>query len=156
MKKQNVIIFLFRISLGWLFLYSGWKQVSNPDFSAAGYLSHAQNLTGFYSWLASPHILPAINFINEWGLVLLGLALILGIGVRLATYFGALLMLLYRLPLDFLRPDLTSYVVDQHVIYILSLLLLGSLQAGSFWSLTAWLNKQKWVGMVPGLKWLIL
>src|SRR3989344_4156816 len=96
---QKITLFLLRIALGWYMFYAGITKVLDPTWSAAGYLKGAKILTGFYGWLASPEILPYINFINAWGLTLLGVSLILGLFIRLSSKLGALLMLLYYIPI---------------------------------------------------------
>src|SRR3989338_7218159 len=111
-QTQKISLFLLRIGIGWLMFYAGITKVLNPAWSAQGYLKGAKTFPGFYQWLLQPDILPIINFINEWGLTLLGVSLILGIGVRLSSIFGAVLMLLYYFPiLDFPYPNPHSYVV---------------------------------------------
>ena len=125
---------MMRLSLGWLFFYAGLTKIINPKWSAAGYISGSKVLFGFYSWLLQPNILPVINFLNEWGLTFIGLALILGIFVRFASFFGALMMLLYYLPiLDFPYPNAHAYLVDEHIIYITALLVLFAFRAGRVW-----------------------
>ena len=128
-------LFLLRISLGWMFFYAGITKVLDPAWSAEGYLKGAKLFAPFYDWLLQPGLLPVTNFVNEWGLTLLGVSLILGIGVRLSSCLGALLMLLYYIPLGFPHPNPNSYIVDQHVIYIFSLLVLGGFHAGRYWGL---------------------
>ena len=81
-KFEKISLFLLRITTGWLFFYSGITKVLDPSWSAAGYLSGAKMFTGFYQFLVSPAILPITNFVNEWGLTLLGASLVLGILVR--------------------------------------------------------------------------
>jgi len=130
------LVFTLRIALGWLFLYAGVTKVINPDWSAVGFLSNAKSFTGLYGWFASPDVLPFINFINEWGLTLLGVSLILGALVRLSAPLGALLMILYWLPrLQDFKPDLNSFIVDSHIIYAIALLLLAAVYAGRIWGL---------------------
>src|SRR3989344_8616964 len=120
-SSRRLSLFLLRISLGWLFFYAGITKVVNPEWSAAGYLQGAKTFTGLYQWLAQPGIIPVINFINEWGLLLLGVALILGIFVRLGAVLGVLLMLLYYFPvLDFPYIGKTAYLVDEHIVYALA------------------------------------
>lgn len=132
--SQKLSIFLLRISAGWLFFYAGITKVTNPDWSAAGYLSNAKMFAGFYNWLLEPGILPIINFTNEWGLTLLGISLMLGIGVRWSSTLGAILMLLYYFPiLDGAYPNPHSYIVDEHIIYALALMVLAYFHAGSAW-----------------------
>lgn len=133
---QKLSLLLLRLSLGWLFFYAGITKILDPKWSAAGYLQGAKTFGAFYQWLLQPGLLPVVNFINEWGLTLLGAALILGLWVRLASGFGAALMLLYYLPVltfPYIKPH--SYLVDEHVIYIFALLVLAAFRAGKVWGL---------------------
>src|SRR3989338_2161824 len=136
---QKISLFLLRISMGWLLFYAGITKVLNPEWSAAGYLKGAKTFGGFYQWLASPDMLPFTNFLNEWSLTLLGISLILGIGVRISGILGAALMMLYYFPiLAFPRIAPHSYLVDEHVVYALVLLLLAAQRAGRTFGLEAW------------------
>ena len=129
--KNDFLLFLLRISIGWLFFYAGITKVLDPQWSAGGYLQTAKTFSGFYQWLATPGILPITNFLNEWGLTLLGAALLLGVFVRWAGILGALMMALYYLPiLEFPKVGSHSYIVDEHVIYALVLLFLAASGAG--------------------------
>ncbi|MEK7174746.1 MAG: DoxX family membrane protein [Patescibacteria group bacterium] len=141
-KTQKMFLFLTRISLGWMFFYAGITKVLNPAWSAEGYLKGAKTFSSFYMWLIQPALLPWTNLINEWGLTLLGISLILGLFVRLSSVLGALLMILYYLPtLDFPYPNPHSYIVDEHIIYAAILLFLGSLKAGKIWGLDSKIKK---------------
>ena len=136
---KEYAVFLLRLALGWLFFYAGITKVLNPDWTSAGYLEAAKTFSGFYQWLASPDIIPFIDFINEWGLTLLGVSLILGLWMRWSIPLGALLMLLYYLPiLDFPYPNPHSFIVDEHIIYALALLALWTLRETRVWSLDAY------------------
>ncbi|MBI2436931.1 MAG: DoxX family protein [Candidatus Magasanikbacteria bacterium] len=138
-KWQKISVFLLRISLGWLFFYAGITKLINPNWSAQGFLNNAKTFSSFYQWLTSDSILPIVNALNEWGLTLIGISLILGIAVRLSTYSGALLMILYYFPrLTFPYPDANSFIVDQHIIYICILLFLGAIRAGHIYGLENW------------------
>ena len=138
-KSQKISLFLLRLSLGWGFFYAGITKIINPEWAAAGYLKGAKSFVWFYQWLLDPSILPIVNFMNEWGLTLLGVSLILGIGVRLSSILGALLMLLYYfVVLDFPYPNPNSFLVDQHIIYIFVLLFFANLRAGRVWGLENW------------------
>lgn len=150
---MKIYIFLLRISLGVLFFYAGITKVINPDWLAAGYLKGAQTLPELYNFLLQPEILPIINFTNAWGLTLLGVSLLLGIGVRLSSKLGALLMLLYYIPiLKFPYAGANSFLVDQHIIFIFSLLLLGSLKAGRYWGLEKLCSKLPICSKYPKLR----
>ena len=155
-RFQKFSLVTLRLSMGWLMFYAGITKVLDPDWSAAGYLKGAKLFVGFYQWLLSPQVLPVINFINEWGLTLLGVSLILGVFVRLSSLFGAVLMLLYYLPiLDFPYPNPHSFLVDEHIIYIFVLLLFASLKAGRVWGLENWCSNLPICSKFPRLReWL--
>lgn len=135
---SRVVLALLRVALGWFMFYAGITKVLNPNWSAAGYLNNAKQFSEFYHWLASPATLPLVNFVNEWGLTLLGVSLILGIGVRLSSVLGAVLMILYYAALPFPQINANSYVVDDHIIFILILLFLASVRAGRIGGLDNW------------------
>ena len=133
-KGQKISLFLLRISMGWLMFYAGITKVLNPEWSAVGYLKGAKTFAGFYNWLLQPGILPIVNFLNEWGLTLLGISLIFGIAVRLSSVLGAILMLLYYFPaLEFPYIKPFSFLVDEHIIYALILLFFMAVKAGRVW-----------------------
>ena len=131
------MVLLLRLAMGWMMLYAGITKVLDPGWSAAGYLKSAKTFVGFYQWLAQPDIIPFINFINEWGLTLLGVSLILGIFVRLSSLLGVLLMLLYYIPVLSFPYVGHGYIVDEHVIYALVLLFFAASRAGRIWGLDA-------------------
>jgi thiosulfate dehydrogenase (quinone) large subunit len=151
-------LFLLRIGLGWLFLYAGVVKVLDSEWSAAGYLNNAKTFSGFYQGLASSEILPIINFVNEWGLTLLGISLLLGVFVRVSSLAGILLMVLYYFPAVEMKAfDLfpvlvlpqtsNSVLVDSHIVYALALLVLAAFRAGRTWGLENMVSRNKsWLG----------
>jgi thiosulfate dehydrogenase [quinone] large subunit len=145
MEKNIKLSFLFlRLVLGWLYFYAGITKVLNPSWSAKGYLMNAKNFVSFYNWFSNPQILPIVNFLNEWGLTLLGLSLILGIFVRLSSFFGIILMLLYYFVLLFPKPNPNSFIVDDHIIYVFVLILFIAVKAGRFYGLDSYLSQKTW------------
>jgi thiosulfate dehydrogenase [quinone] large subunit len=92
-------IVLLRVVIGWHFLYEGVAKLTNPGWSAAGYLLQSRGvLSGFFRGLAAdPNVLAVVNPLNKWGLTLIGLGLILGCFTRLASAMGILLILLFYL-----------------------------------------------------------
>ena len=137
-KVQKYLLLLLRLSLGWLFFYAGITKVLNPEWSAAGYLKATQTLPELYTWLSLPTNISWVNFLNEWGLTLLGLSLIVGLWVKWSGSLGVLLMALYYIPiLHFPYVGYHSLLIDEHVIYSLGLLILVSFRAGHFWGLDA-------------------
>ncbi len=138
-KFQKVSLALLRVSLGWVMLYAGLVKVFDPNWSAAGYLQNAKTFTVFFQWLAQPSILPFVNFVNEWGLTLLGASLILGLFVRLSSILGAILMTLYYFPVltfPYVAPH--SFIIDDHTIYALILVFFAAIGAGRYYSLYPW------------------
>lgn len=135
-RTQKISLFLLRVGMGWVFFYAGITKVLNPAWSAEGYLRGAKTFTGFYMWLASPAVLPYTNFLNAWGLTLLGVALLVGCVVRWASWAGIALMFLYWFPiLVFPHPNPNSFLVDEHIMYALVLWVLGTYSAGKMWGL---------------------
>ncbi|WKZ29104.1 MAG: DoxX family protein [Patescibacteria group bacterium] len=134
-QSDKRLLALLRVALGWLFFYAGFTKVINPAWSAKGYLLGAKSFSGFYAWLASDGVLPIVDFMNQWGLTLLGISLILGIAVRLSSVLGAFMMLMYWFPvLDFPRVD-HGYLVDDHIVYALVLLYFAAVGAGRHYGL---------------------
>lgn len=127
---------LMRILMGWLMFYAGITKVADPDWTAAGYAKSAKTLSGLYNFFAANPQIEWINFVNKWGLTLLGVSLILGIGVRLSSSLGAILMLFYYIPvLEFPYVGEHSYVVDEHIIYASLLLYFAIVRAGRYFGL---------------------
>lgn len=133
--RPKIFIFLLRVSLGWVFFYSGISKILDKTWSAKGFLLSAKTFPAFYHWFALPANLPWVDFLNAWGQLLIGAALILGIFVTLASLSAALLMALYYFPgLDF--PYVGSGVlIDEHIVFFIALLLLVRLRAGRIWGL---------------------
>jgi thiosulfate dehydrogenase [quinone] large subunit len=142
-KLQKITLFLSRVSLGWIFFYAGLTKLIDPKWSAGGFLSAAGTFPAFFRWLAGPDILPVVNFLNEWGLILLGVSLILGIFVRFSSFFGAILMVLYYFAhLKFPHPDPNSFIVDDHIIYAFLLLYFLAVRAGKVWGLDGFFRRR--------------
>jgi thiosulfate dehydrogenase [quinone] large subunit len=135
-KVQKITLLLLRLGLGWLFFYAGITKVLDPAWSAAGYLGQAQTFPSLFAWFASPAHIGWVNMVNEWGLTLIGAALIVGIFVRWASVAGIAFMALYYLPiLSFPYAGEHSYIVDDHIIYMLALVVLAVFHAGRYWGL---------------------
>ena len=134
-SPQKFFLFVSRITVGWMFFYAGITKVLNPQWSAEGYLKGAKAFTWFFQILLDPGVLPIVNFMNKWGLTLLGISLILGLFVRFSSLLGVLLMILYYIALDFPHPNPNAYIVDQHIIYISILLFFAAVKAGRVFGL---------------------
>lgn len=138
-RTSQFSLFLVRLAMGWMFLYAGLTKVIDPKWTAAGYLANAKTFPAFFQWFLLPQNIGWVNVVNEWGLTFLGISLILGLGVRFSSILGAGLMLLYYLPiLQFPYPNPNSYIVDQHAIYIMTLLFFAAIRAGRYYGLEKW------------------
>lgn len=140
---EQLILFLLRISLGWVFLFAALRQIPDPSWSAAGFLSGAKTFPGLFEFFASPTVLPYLDAFIPWVHLLIGAALMLGLGVRLAAWGGALLMVLYYLPrLEGFMVGANNFIVEYHLVYALVLLLLAAMHAGRIFGLEQWAQKQ--------------
>jgi len=88
---------LLRVLIGWHFLYEGIAKLMKSDWSAVGFLSQSKWIfSGLFKWIAAnPTVLNIVNQMNIYGLILIGLGLIMGCFTRIASYAGILLILLY-------------------------------------------------------------
>lgn len=136
MSQKDLFLFLLRVSLGWMIFYAGITKILNPEWTAAGYLNNAKTFPTLFQWFASPEMIGATNFFNEWGLTLIGVSLILGILVRSASFFGIILMLLYYFPvLTWPMIGAHSYIIDEHIIYALVFAYFIYAAPGKVWGL---------------------
>lgn len=88
---------LLRILIGWHFLYEGIIKAYNPSWTSRGYLLSASILKPFFAWLASDSLLSVTDNLNIYGLIAVGLSLLVGIKVRWGCIGGMLLLLFYYL-----------------------------------------------------------
>jgi len=123
MKKSiNYFLTGLRILVGWHFLYEGIIKLLNPAWSAKMYLMGSQWIFSnlFHQMATSPGTMKVVDFLNIWGLILIGLSLIVGLFVRWASMTGALMLLFYFVA----YPPISGYT-------------LGTVSEGSY----LWVNK---------------
>jgi len=106
------LVFL-RVTIGWNFLYEGLAKLTDPDWSAMGYLMDSKWIFSgiFQAMAANQSVLSVIDFLNVWGLILIGIGLILGVLTRIAAVAGIILLAFYYLshpPLAGLRYAIPS------------------------------------------------
>lgn len=94
---QMIALTIMRVVIGWHFLYEGIAKLMKPNWSAAGFLLQAKGIfAGIFKWMAgTPDVLAVVNQMNIWGLIAVGLGLMLGCFTRLSSLAGILLILLY-------------------------------------------------------------
>ncbi len=130
---QLSLLVAMRILIGWHFLYEGIIKLWNPNWSAAGYLSDSAGMfKEFFYWMAgNSSVLAFVDIANVWGLILIGLGLILGIFTRWATIGGIILLLFYYLShpalidVNYALPSEGSYLfVNKNLIEMAALCVL--------------------------------
>jgi thiosulfate dehydrogenase [quinone] large subunit len=96
---QLTALVALRFAIGWHFFYEGVSKAVNPYWTAAGYLDSSQGFMSelFMDLASNPGTLAFVDQLNVWGLILVGLALMLGGLTRTATVFGIIMLLLYYL-----------------------------------------------------------
>jgi uncharacterized membrane protein YphA (DoxX/SURF4 family) len=99
--RSNQVITWFltvtRIVIGWQFLYEGISKIIASGWSSAPYLAGSKWIFApVFHWMAASSALTSmVDFINIWGMTLVGLGLILGLFSRWASAGGALMLLFY-------------------------------------------------------------
>ncbi len=124
---------VLRVFIGWYFLYEGLAKVFSPKWTAYGYLMDSKGLFAplFRMIAENPDLMAIADFINIWGLTLIGLLLILGLFEKAGYIGAALLLTLYYLshpPLlnaaYLLRPEGSYLWVDKNLIMLAATIVL--------------------------------
>ena len=146
---------VFRVVLGFEFLWAFADKTFGLGYAtpaARAWINGGSPTKGFLSWVAVGPFESAFHTIAgaawaDWlfmlGLLGIGIALVLGIGLRVAAVSGTLMMVLMwaaEWPLDKLtsagEPSMsTNPIVDYHIIYALALIALAVTFAGNVWGL---------------------
>jgi len=132
MNSKKLIITVFRIAIGWHFLYEGISKLWIENWSAGSYLSGATGpFSGFYHWLASSDaLMTVIDPVNIAALILIGLGLFLGLAIRVSYISGILLLMLYYFAYPPFGGSLLSgvegnlYIVNKNMVEALAMLTL--------------------------------
>ncbi len=130
---QLTSLVVLRVLIGWYFLYEGLAKVFTPNWTAYGYLIDSKGLfSSLFTTIAeNPNLLAISDTLNIYGLVIIGLLLILGLFEKVGYLGAAALLLLYYLahpPLlnvEYLFPSEGSYLwVDRNLIMLASVVVL--------------------------------
>lgn len=140
-KRISGTIGLLRIALGWIFIWAFFDKLFGLGFSTIndkswliGYSPTKDFLSLGTSGIFAPvYYALAGNVIVDWafmlGLFLIGISLILGIGIKIASYSGSLMMILMW---STNLPPKTNPLIDYHIIFLIVLILFSVLKAGRF------------------------
>jgi thiosulfate dehydrogenase [quinone] large subunit len=148
-----------RLSMGWVFLWPfldklfglghqttaahAWINGGSPSF---GFLSGATGpFAGFYQSIAGAGL---VNWLFMLGLIGIAVALLLGVGVRIAAVSGAIMVILMW---SASLPPQDDIFMDNHIIYALVLIGLALVGAGktlgfgSWWAQTSLVRRFPWL-----------
>lgn len=135
------VLVLLRVAIGWHFLYEGLAKLYTPGWSSAEYLRLSRwVLAPAFRWItANPDVLAVVDLLNIWGLVAIGLGLMLGLLTRLAAFFGIVLLLLYYAAhpplaqMGFGVPTEGHYlIVNKNLVELMGLLVVLIFPTGTF------------------------
>lgn len=141
---RSLSLFLLRVFVGWHLLYEGLIKVMDPSWTSYGYLKGSKGIfSGFFLMIAdNSNLLGVVDILNQWGLVLIGLSLFLGVFTRVAAISGMVLLMLYYicmpplLGLDYASTSEGSYmIVNKNLIEVAALLVLALFSAGEQYGL---------------------
>ena len=149
----KIIITIFRAVIGWHFFYEGVTKLFVENWSATSFLANATGpFSGFYHWIASSEtLMPVIDQLNIFDLILIGLALFLGIALRTSAILGILFLMLYY----FAYPPFGSsfmgsiegnlFIVNRNLIEALALLTFFFLKEKGYglYNIKLWTVKRK-------------
>ena len=143
---QLTALVVLRFLIGWHILYEGIAKLLNPAWSSVGFLQQSQGiLSGFAKWVISnATVLSVVDFLNTWGLIAIGLGLILGLFTRIAAIAGAALLFVYYLNtppiigVEYLLPTDGNYLlVDKTLIESVALVALALFPTSKLFGLDA-------------------
>lgn len=88
---------LLRIVIGWHFLYEGISKIVAGNWSSAPYLANSKWIFAplFQMMAENNAVIAVVDFLNIWGMILVGAGLMLGLLTRWASAGGALMLLFY-------------------------------------------------------------
>jgi len=141
-----------RVLIGWHFLYEGISKIINPYWSSAAYLLDSKWIfSGLAETIVSnPNLLGISDFVNMWGLTLVGASLLLGLCSRYSALVGMGFVILYYLfappflGLEYARPGEGSYIiVNKNLIEACALWVLYTFPTGQIIGLDRLLTKSE-------------
>ncbi len=145
MKKISIYLLTgLRMLVGWHFLYEGIAKLMTHGWSAKAYLTGTRWIFSdlFHQMAASDGVMRVVDFLNIWGLILIGLSLMLGLFVRWSSIAGAVLLLFYFVA----YPPIPGYTmgtvtegsylwVNKTLIELVILLVFTAIPVDFFWSM---------------------
>lgn len=157
-KSKGVVLPLavLRILIGFMLLWAFFDKMFGLGFatpSGSGMIDGGSPTHGFLAASNTLSFLAAYSNITDvimmLAFLLIGLALMLGIGMKIATISGALVFLLMYIALF---PPTDNPILDDHIIYIFVLMAIYIADAGTYLGFGNWWKEQKIVKRFPLLE----
>ncbi len=152
LRWQNGLLITLRFLIGWHLLYEGIYKLAHPEWSSSAFLDGSQWIfSGLGDWIVSNQgVLNVVDLLNTWGLIAIGLGLVLGLFTRTAAIAGAVLIGMYYLfnppfiGLDIAGPTEGNYlIVNKNLIEAVMLLLIAVAPASRLYGLDSLLATRK-------------
>lgn len=147
--SSYILLFLLRISLGWLFLNEGVVKYLDTNWSSYFYMQNATGpLQNVLSWISSD---PEMLRITDYTVIILligaGILLILGLFEQIGAIVGMFLLLIFYLAYPPFGGGSTlaegNYlIVDKNLILFLALLVLIQFHSGLVLGLDYYFRKK--------------
>jgi thiosulfate dehydrogenase (quinone) large subunit len=159
-RAFNYVAAAIRLSLGWVFLWAFLDKtfgLGHETASADAWIDGGEPTRGFLEFAAAGPFKDFYNSIAgdawaDWlfmiGLLGIGVALILGVTMRIAAAAGALMMVLMW---TVVLPPENNPFMDDHLIYAMVLVLLAlagagrTLGLGTWWERIPFVAKNSWL-----------
>jgi len=126
-KLQLFCLVCLRVLIGWYFLYEGLAKLFTPDWTSYGYLMDSKGLLAsiFKILTENQTVISIVDAINLYGLILIGLSLMLGCFNRIGSFGAIALLTLYCLShpamigVNYIfRPEGSYLWVDKNLIML--------------------------------------
>ena len=150
-QYQFYVLVTLRFLIGWHFLYEGISKLLNPYWSSAAYLLDSKWIfSGIAKTIVSnPTLLTFSDYINMWGLTLVGVSLLFGIFSRYGALVGMGFIMMYYLfapplvGLEYGKPNEGSYiVVNKNLIEACALWVLYAFPTSQYIGIDRFLNNE--------------
>ena len=148
-KYGDYALLALRLAVGWLYFYAGLSKFLEPGWTAAGYLKGASGPFAQFFLSMSGSVM--VDFLVKWGLLLIGLAIIIGIVTRFAAFWGVVITLLFY----FSQFPPQHGMVEEHIVYIAAFIVLAATGIGRLFGIDGTAFMGMLVKKMRWLRWLV-
>ena len=149
-KLQMTALVVMRVLIGWHFLYEGVAKMMKGGWTSKGFLLQSKWIFApMFHWMAgNDTMMTIVDQMNIWGLIFIGLGLIVGAFTRIASWAGMALILLYYVcnpplvGLHYSIPMEGNYlIVNKNLVEMAALFVIAVTNTGHFLGFDIILNK---------------